>query len=62
MTKTEKRLKSMINGNVLAVLNEIRAKIDNLPTEGDLIDIDDAFAIIDEKIKEIRNENRESVE
>ena len=56
MTKTEKRLKSMINGNVLAVLNEIRAKIDNLPTEGDLIDIDDAFAIIDEKIKEIEHE------
>lgn len=56
MTKTEKRLKSMINGNVLAVLNEIRAKIDNLPTEGDLIDIDDAFAIIDEKIKEIECE------
>lgn len=57
MTKTEKRLKSMINGNVLAVLNEIRAKIDNLPTEGDLIDIDDAFAIIDEKIKEIEHES-----
>lgn len=56
MTKTEKRLKSMINGNVLAVLNEIRAKIDNLPTVGDLIDIDDAFAIIDEKIKEIEHE------
>lgn len=56
MTKTEKRLKSMINGNILAVLNEIRAKIDNLPTEGDLIDIDDAFAIIDEKIKEVKHE------